>query len=520
MNNSPENEKQINETEEFSTVFSDPTVHKNAADNKKKSKRLTIVISAFLAVAILIGGTFGIIKLIPEKETEEPDNSTFEEIEVLALDADTLTSVNITNESGSYKIYSVKEKSEDTSSSSSRVINWYVEGIDKDLISTDSTVSIVSSLSNITALKEITQKSLADCGLSEPAATAVLTDENGKQTKILLGDQSPDNSGCYFKIEDSEKIYLVDVSVTYVFNQGVLDLGDSSDMGAFPLSDSMTDFTGSDGLLGKFEKLTITGKNFPVPVVIEENSNEKLNQLVGYVTTSPTNHIADGTDDIFNAFKNGIAVSGTYSFDKSAAMLQKFGLDNPDFTATMEIMGVTHTFKFKLQEDGYYAAVCDTVKLIQKINATTIPFVEQTTKDFYSSWVCLVSIDDIDSLVINTPEKSHTFEFTDVEDEDSDVSFTVKYNGKDFDTETLQDFYMGLISIPCNDFTIDEVALESDYSFTFNFRSEIGGKNVIDFVRVSETRYQYYSDGVAMGKVTSSELKKVINSLEKITAES
>ncbi len=520
MTNSPENEnKQIN-TEEFSTVFSDPTVHKTAADNKKKSKRLSIVISAFLAVAILVGGTFGVIKLIPEKETEEPNDTVFEEIEVLKLDTDTLTSVNITNEEGSYKIYSVKEKSEDTSSSSSRVINWYLEGVDKDLISTDSTANIVYSLSNVTAFKEITKKSLEDCGLGEPVATAVLTDENGKETKIAVGDQSPDNSGCYFNIDGSNKIYLVDSSVTYAFTKSALDLGDSSNMDGFPLSSSMTDFTGSDGLLGKFEKLTITGKNFPTPVVIEENSNEKLNSLVGYVTTSPTNHIADGTDDIFEVFKNGITVSGTYSFDKSDASLKKFGLDNPDFTATMEIMGVTHTFKLKLQEDGYYAAVCDTVKLIQKINAAAIPFVEQTTKDFYSSWVCLVSIDDLDSLVIKTPADTHTFEFTDVEDEDADVSFTVKYNGKDFETETLQDFYMELVSLPCNDFTIDDADLNPEYSFTFNFRSEIGGKNVIDFVKVSETRYQYYSDGVAMGKVTSSELKKVINSLEKITANS
>ncbi len=516
MINSPENEnEQVKEPAEFSTVFANPTVHKNDAKNVKKTKRLSIILASFLAVVVLVGGTVGVIKLIPEKETDPTDETIYEEIEVLSIESGTLSTVSLTNKNGSFKIYSVREKSED--SSLSRVVNWYLDGVDKDLIDTDSTVNIADSLSNITALKEITKKSLADCGLEKPVATAVLTDEDGKETKILLGTPSPDNSGYYLKLGDSDKIYLVDSSVSYIFSLVELDLGDSSNLDGFPLSDSMTDFMGSDELLSKFEKLTISGKNFPSPVVIEENQNEELSSLIGYVTTSPTNHIADGTDYIFDAFKNGITVSGTYSFDKSDASLKKFGLDNPDFTATMEIMGVTHTYKFKLQEDGYYAAVCDTVKLIQKINSNAISFIEQTTKDFYSSWVCLVSIDDVDSLVIKTPENSHTFEFTDVEDEDADVSFTVKYNGKDFDTETLQDFYMDLISIPCNDYTIDNITLNPEYSFTFNFRSEIGGKNVIDFVKVSETRYQYYSDGVAMGKVTSSELKKVLNHLEKIT---
>lgn len=517
MNNTPENENlKNNESEEFSTIFSNPTEHKKKTVKTNKGKRLAIVISAFLVVAILVGGTVGIIKLIPEKEETENTESGFEEIEVLSLESGTLNFVSITNEKDSYKLYSVKEKS-DTSSSSSRVVNWYIDGVEKDLISTDSCVNVVDALANVTAFKEITKKSAKDCGLDPAVASAELEDEKGKKTKILLGEKSPDGSGSYFKVDGSDKIYLVDSSVTYGFTQSKLDLADNTNLDAFPLNSTMTDFQGSDGLLGKFEKLTISGKNFPTPVIIEENKNEKLNDLIGYVTTSPTNHIADGTNDIFDAFKKGIAVSGTYSFDKSEDSLKKFGLDNPDFVATMEIDDVKHTYKLKLQEDGYYAAVSDTDKLIQKINETSVPFTKQVTKDFYSSWVCLISIDDLDSLTIKTPEKTDTFEFTDVEDEEADVSFTVKHNGKDFDTETLQDFYMALISLPCTDYTIDDIPFNSDYSFTFKFRSEIGGQNVIDFVKVSETRYQYYSDGVAMGKVTSSELKKVINMLNKMT---
>ena len=68
MENLPQNENNINE-EEFSTIFSDPTVHKRK-ENKGKSSKVLKIVSLVLVVAIIIGGTFAVVKLIPEKEEE------------------------------------------------------------------------------------------------------------------------------------------------------------------------------------------------------------------------------------------------------------------------------------------------------------------------------------------------------------------------------------------------------------------------------------------------------------------
>lgn len=529
MSNIPENEnKQLTETEEMSTVFSNPITHKKSAEDKKKFNRIYIILSVILAVAILVGGTIGIVMTIDKRDDGTTSEPTVSEMKVPLLSDDvkeidpyTITNVSVTNQSGSYKLYSVKEK--DTTSSSSRVVNWYVDGIERDLIDTYSTADIVMSLSDITAFKEITAKSSKDCGLDEPQATAVLTFETGENVEILLGNKSLDGSGSYLKIRDKDKIYLVDSSVTNTFLSDVYNLANSDPIGNFPVTSDMGDYLGSDGLLGRFEKLTITGKNFPQPVVIEEQPNEQLVDLVGYITTSPTNHVADGINEIFTAFKSGINVSGTYSFDKSDASIKKFGLDNPDFVATAEVQGVKHTIKFKEQptaEDDskvYYAVISDDSKLIQKVNVESIPFVKQVTKDFYSSWVCLISIDDISAFTVDTPNGTHRFEITDIEDEESDERYSLTHNGESFDTETFQDFYFEVVSLPCNDYTIDNVAHNPEYTFTFDFEADKAGKNVITFVKVSETRYQYYSDGIAMGKVTMTDLSKIIKMLEKVT---
>lgn len=535
MSNMPENEnKQLNEVEESSTIFSNPTTHKNSANEKKKVNRFYVILSVVLVVAILVGGTFGIVKLIDKKEdpiTETPISEI--KIPLLSENVDsidpyTITNVNITNKSGSYKLYSVKEKDTTSSSSTSRVVNWYIDGIDRDLIDTYSTSNIVMSLSDITAFKEITSKSTKDCGFDSPLSTAILSFESGETVKILLGAKSPDGSGSYLKVDGNDKIYLVDSSVTYIFQSSIYELANNNPIGAFPISNDMEDYLGTDGALGKFEKLTITGKNFPKPVIIEKQPNEQLVDLVGYVTTSPTNHVADGINYIFDAFKNGISISGTYSYDKSEASIKKFGLDNPDFVATMEIGSVKHTIKFKQQsiegdvveDEGnvvYYAVISDDSKLIQKVNFDSIPFVNQTTKDFYSSWVCLISIDDISAFTMQGPDGTHKFEIADVEDEEADIRYTVAYNGKNFNTDTFQDLYFEVVSLPCNDFTIDNVAHNPEYTFTFDFETGKSGTNVITFVKVSETRYQYYSDGVAMGKVTLTDLSKVLKAIEKAT---
>ena len=51
--------------EEDSTVFSAPVEHKKKAVKNGGKKRLTSIIAACVAVAVLLGGTIAIIKLIP-----------------------------------------------------------------------------------------------------------------------------------------------------------------------------------------------------------------------------------------------------------------------------------------------------------------------------------------------------------------------------------------------------------------------------------------------------------------------
>lgn len=531
MSDFPEKEKpELQEEEEFSTVFSDPTAHKKTADDIKRKKRLPIIIASFLAVAVLVGGTVGVIKLIPEKEEEGTSSSVVEDIVVLNLTSDDLSEMTVTNSVGTYKFYSEtvyetetnessEAASEETSSEEAEEKTyWYIEGYDKELTNETNVSSKVTSIAGAVATMEITKLSAADCGLDKPTAKADLVTKEGEKISILLGNANLDkvSGGCYMKLANEDKIYLVNDTYQANFEFTPLDMANADALPHFDPGEEYSDYLNEDKVISTFDSITVTGVNFTEPVVIEPTKDEDLATYAAYYVTSPTKRIAENVDTLFEAFQQGVIVSGVYTLEASAEALASVGLDKPDFVATVKIGTKSLTFKFKLQEDGNYAAVEDGAKTIRMITASNVPFCEYTTTDFYSNWVCLNSIDDLKALSVVTPDKTYEFGIEANTDEEADDKYVITYEGTKLDCQSFQDYYQQLISITCTDYTVDKLSGSAEYSFIFTFKDEIGGENRIDFIKASETRYQYNSDGEALGKVNASALNKIIRELEKL----
>ncbi|MBR7132288.1 MAG: DUF4340 domain-containing protein [Clostridia bacterium] len=532
MNNIPENEK-INELgaeitessseEELSTVFSDPTEHKKKAENSKKKKRLPIVIASVLAVAVLVGGTLAVVKLIPEREDDTSSTPAIEEINVLDLKSDDFKTVTVTNKEGTFKLYSVIEENESsTSSETTETVTWYLDGYDKELISTISTENVASAAAYITATREVTQRTAADCGLDNPAVTVKVVTSDDGEFSIYFGDESPDKSGHYLKLSTDDKIYVVESTTKSEFEFNALQLANTDALPAFTLTDEMADYKNDSDALASFDTITVSGKNFEKPVVIApNNSDDEISQYIGYNILSPSKRIAndEAVSAAITLFQSGVSVTGAYSFDVSAASLAKFGLDNPDVVITMKILDTTLTYKFALQEDGNYAAVCDGAKLIKIVSASASEILGYELKDFYSSWVALVSIDTISEFSFASGQNTYSFGIEKVEDEEFDEDYIITYKGEKIVTDDFQSFYQECISIACTDFTVEQTSGTPEYTMVFKYNEDIGGEYRVEFIKVSETRYEYKINGTFMGRVTSSSLKKLLKSAQKLVGE-
>lgn len=524
MSDFPEKENKENGAEpqseqEVSTVFSDPAEHKKTAVKQKK-KLLPVIIAALLAVAVLAGGTVAVIKLIPERE-EDSSTPSIETISVLDMDSDDFKSVTVTNENGTFKLYSVEEKAETDSSSSDTSgsdteIKWYLDGYDKELINPSSVGSIASSVAKLDAVREVTAKSAAECGLENPTVRADVVKNDGSEFSVLVGIESPDSTGTYVKLSTDEKIYLTESDLKGDFTFDALGLAETSAVPGITVTDGMKAYTDDDGALSSFDTITITGKNLSEKVVLAPNTDENLSAYATYMTTSPTKRIADNVDGIFDLFKSGVSASGAYSFDTSASVQKKLGLDSPDLTATIKLGSVTQTYSFKQQEDGDYAVWYEGAKLIKKVSASSLSFIDYKVNDYYASWVCLQSINELSNFTVKTPDKTYSFDIVYDDSEDAEETYVITYEGKKLVAENFQSFYQECISLSCSDYTVDKVSGEPAMSIVFTYSDTSREKTAVEFRKASETKYQYSIDGIDMGKINSSDLNKILRLVERV----
>ena len=503
--------------EEGSTVFSDPAEHKKTAVKQKK-RLLPKVIAAVLAVGVLAGGTVAVIKLIPERE-EDTSTPSIETISVLDMKSDDFKSVTVTNENGTFKLYSVEETetsdSSDTSSSEPTV-NWYLDGYDREVIDSSAAGSIAGYAASLEAVREVTSKSTAECGLENPTVKADVVKNDGSEFSILVGSESPDNTGTYVKLSTEEKIYITETDLKGNFTFDALSLAETGSVPGITVTDDMKDYKGDDGALSSFDTITITGKNYPEKVVLAPNTDENLSAYAAYMTVSPTKRIADNVDGIFGLFKSGVSASGAYSFDTSVSSRKNLGFDNPDLTATIKVGSVTQTYSFKQQEDGDYAVWYDGAKLIKKVSASSLSFIDYKVNDYYASWVCLQSINELSNFTVKTPDKTYSFDIVYDDSEDAEETYVITYEGTKLVAENFQNFYQECISLSCSDYTIDKVINEPAMSFVFTYSDTSREKTAVEFKKAGETKYQYSIDGIDMGKINSSSLNKILRQVEKV----
>ena len=523
MSNIPENEN-INEIEEKfdisegeSTVFSNPVEHTRTAEKVKNKKLLPKILASVLSVAILAGGTFAVSKLIPEKE--ETSSEIMEDDRVLALTTDDLETVKVTNANGEFEFY--REIVKDESTGEDIKGNWYLKGYDKDMLSTTTISYPISTAASFSASREITEKNVTECGLDKPSVTVDIKTIKGDEFSILIGAQSPDKSGYYVKLTNSDKIYLVDNEFYESFVFEALAFASTSALPTFEVDESMSNYIDENGNLISFDKITISGKNYPQKVELVVNKDEKFATYAPYLVTYPMERIAENADGILSLFQTEVSTEGAYSFDVSQSSLASFGLDDPDIILKIEAGGKARTYRFKLQDDGGYAVVYDNAKLISSVLSSNIAFADYTTTDFYSSWVALVSIEDISSFTFKAGEKEYKFGITanksEEDSENENNSYTITYNGKNIPTDDFQTFYQDCVSIACTDYTVTQLSSSPEYSMTYEYKE--GDNITVDFIKSGETRYQYRLNGKDMGKVNSSGIKKLFDGVKNLVNE-
>ena len=492
--------------DELSTVFSDPTAHKMTADQTKNpnKKRLTSIIAGVLAVAVLIGGTIAVVKLIPEKKDPSDTTSQIPEINVITMKEADIKSLTVKNKNGTFIMENKVSKDDDGYDN----CEWSLKGYDMDVISDYTLSSIAGNFTNLLALREITTKSAEECGLNAPVAEAIITKSDDSVIEVLVGAKSPDGSGVYLKRGDKETIYLITGTIDDTLTFTELDLADTNAIAGLTLPSGNSEYL-VDDKVSTFDSLTISGKNFSKPVVIKPNTDKLTSELHNFVITSPTQRMAENVDKAIAPFNSGVNVAGVYAIDTKTATINKFGLNKPDLTITAKFGKLTYSFKFKQQSDGDYAVWYDGCKMIKKVSASALEVFNYSTTNFYSSWIHLQSIDDLSGFIVKSEGKEYKFDINVKVNEDTRNDYTIKHNGKKLTAENFQDFYRYCISLFASDFETEKITTAAEYEITYVYSDAKRKPTTIKFYRSSATKYLFSVNGEVIGHANASDVNRI-----------
>src|SRR5580658_4255867 len=92
----------------------------------------------------------------------------------------------------------------------------------------DTSSSLVSALTSVTADKTIEEKAadISPYGLNHPALDVTVTKKDGTTSELLIGDDTPNNSGSYAKLPKDTRVFTVFSFVKTSLDKGVNDLRD------------------------------------------------------------------------------------------------------------------------------------------------------------------------------------------------------------------------------------------------------------------------------------------------------
>lgn len=508
-------EEDTNE-EEFSTIFAAPQEHN---DRKvKKGGMWKKVLAAILAVAILAGGTIAVIKLIPV--LDDGSSTSSNTLMAVQLTSDDLESVTINYKNNTLKLSSAVEESTSSSDEDKSAIVWKLEGYDASLIDSVTVSQTATDLASIAALREMDNAD-ADYGFDTPKATAQIEGRGEvADYTITIGDTSPDESGVYIKISGKEAVYLVAESEISCLYEDALYYAINTTLGGIENKEAISSYFTNDAI-SAFDKITLTGKNYPQSVTIEKLDDGSLvSQYVNYYISSPVRRPADNVSEILSSVGGGIGTVGAYSFDKSAAKLKEFGLDDPYLTVSITVGEQTRIYKFAKVDDTYSAVIADNDPLIRKVTTASLSYIDSKATDFYYKTMFLEGIYDLSSYTVQSGSEKYTFDIKYTpEDEENEVEekFDISVGGKAIEASNFQDYYRTMLGIVTVDYSTKNISGAYETTITLK-HSDGSADTVLGFKKYSDQRYQYYMNGTALGQITSSEYKKIMSYAKTVAA--
>ena len=508
---------------------------------KKKTVKL---VSAVVVLGVLCAAYEGVnfyVTSQEEKETEENDTS----VDLVSLEADDITAVSFTADQNEVEF----DKKDDS---------WTEKSDANFPVNQDTVDSAVKGVASLTADQEISDvEDMSQYDLDNPQNTITLTTADG-DTSLQIGMESSNNQYYVKKADDDKNVYLVSSTSIEPFMGTLYDFAES---GTFP---SVTSATITDVKVDKENsyELTQDADNL-FWNVSDGKTTEKADTTKAGTVTSAVGSLAydkfvdyNCTDDSKYGFDDPYAViTVKYTEEEAVESDEDSEADENDSEATDEAAADTSEDADASDEDSSedeqetqtvektltiyvgdetgddrYVKVDDSKEVYTITKDSLTDILDSTMSDFYNLSVSYVSVNDLDSLEVQSADGDHTInvvtETVKAEDEDttddtdsdttdesstetSDESSTdtdssdksssddeeetttttYKLDGEDLDESTFTTFYNKLINMTAQERLTEEYNPEGDPAYTFIFKDTDGKETTVKYYEYDTNFY-------------------------------
>ena len=511
---------------------------------KKKTVKL---VSAVVVLGVLCAAYEGVnfyVTSQEEKETEENDTS----VDLVSLEADDITAVSFTADQNEVEF----DKKDDS---------WTEKSDANFPVNQDTVDSAVKGVASLTADQEISDvEDMSQYDLDNPQNTITLTTADG-DTSLQIGMESSNNQYYVKKEDDDKNVYLVSSSSIEPFMGTLYDFAES---GTFP---SVTSATITDVKVGKENgyELTQDTDNLFWNVSDGKTTEKADTTKVGTVTSAIGSLAYDKfvdyncTDDSKYGFDDPYAVITVKYTEEEAVESDEDSEESTDADTEesttdeaaadtsedadasdedssedeQETQTVEKTITIYVGDetgDDRYVKVDDSKEVYTITKDSLTDILDSTMSDFYNLSVSYVSVNDLDSLEVQSAEGDHTInvvtETVKAEDEDttddtdsdttdesstetSDESSTdtdssdesssddeeetttttYKLDGEDLDESTFTTFYNKLINMTAQERLTEEYTPEGNPAYTFIFKDKDGKETTVKYYEYDTNFY-------------------------------
>ena len=511
---------------------------------KKKTVKL---VSAVVVLGVLCAAYEGVnfyVTSQEEKETEENDTS----VDLVSLEADDITAVSFTADQNEVEF----DKKDDS---------WTEKSDANFPVNQDTVDSAVKGVASLTADQEISDvEDMSQYDLDNPQNTITLTTADG-DTSLQIGMESSNNQYYVKKEDDDKNVYLVSSSSIEPFMGTLYDFAES---GTFP---SVTSATITDVKVDKENGYEITqDADNLFWNVSDGKTTEKADTTKAGTVTSAIGSLAydkfvdyNCTDDSKYGFDDPYAVITVKYTEEEAVESDEDSEESTDADTEesttdeaaadtsedadasdedssedeQETQTVEKTLTIYVGDetgDDRYVKVDDSKEVYTITKDSLTDILDSTMSDFYNLSVSYVSVNDLDSLEVQSAEGDHTINIvtetvkaededttddtdsdttdesstetsdessTDTDssdesssdDEEETTTTTYKLDGENLDESTFTTFYNKLINMTAQERLTEEYTPEGDPAYTFIFKDKDGKETTVKYYEYDTNFY-------------------------------